>query len=170
MRRYRYAVNTGGDRWRRVIATSNLGAWMLVICWALVVFVLLTEPRLADTGRLRMRFGIFAFGHGVFFGILGFLVANALIRFRLRRLSWWTVVVLTLYGILGELVQTTVPGRTPSIIDLGADTLGAFVGATTWTILARWQSGTALRRAAQIWRHGRPMAHELTTVDRSILS
>jgi hypothetical protein len=78
-------VNTGGNRWRRLIATSNLGAWVLVLAWALIVFVLLTQPHLDDEGRQRLRFGVFELGHSAFFGVLGFLLSHALMRVQLRR-------------------------------------------------------------------------------------
>ncbi len=162
-------MHTGGDSWRRVIATTNLGAWLLVICWAVIVYVLLTEPHLDNEGRQRLRIGVFEMGHAVFFSVMGFLLAHALIRLQVPRFRWWTVVVLTFYGIVGEVVQTTIPGRSPSIVDLGADALGALVGAMTLTVLARWSSGAPLRQAIRMRPHGRPAEHELTALDRSIL-
>ncbi len=162
-------MHTGGDSWRRVIATTNLGAWLLVICWAVIVYVLLTEPHLDDEGRQRLRVGVFEMGHAAFFCVMGFLLAHALLRLQVPRFRWWTVVVLTFYGILGEVVQTTIPGRTPSIIDLAADALGALLGAMVLTILARLSSGAPLRQAMRMRPHGRPPEHELAALDRSIL-
>jgi VanZ family protein len=148
-------VNTGGNRWRRL--------------WALIVFVLLTQPHLDDEGRQRLRFGVFELGHSAFFGVLGFLLSHALMRVQLRRFVWWTVVLLTLYGIIGELLQATVPGRSPSITDVFADGLGAFVGATCLTVLARMSGGASLGRALRLWPRNRPAAPDLSLLEQSVL-
>jgi hypothetical protein len=47
-------------------------------------------------------------------------------------------VTITLYGIACELVQAGIPGRTPSLVDLGADVLGTYAGLLAWLVLARW--------------------------------
>ena len=135
---------------RRLSATSTLGAWLLVAAWVVIVFVLLTQPDADAIGGRRFRIGISAVAHGFFFCVLGFLAANAVIPLRIPRARWWIVVALTLYGIAGELVQSVVPGRTPSLVDLGADALGAFSGAVIWTALARWHSGATPRRSVRL--------------------
>jgi len=57
-----------------------------------------------------------------------------------RPLQVALVVVLfcLLYGISDELHQVFVPGRTPDILDLAADTTGAALVAVTWL----WSTGT----------------------------
>ena len=135
---------------RRLTATSTLGAWLLLAAWVIIVFVLLTQPDADDVGGRRFRIGTSAVAHAFFFSVLGFLAANAVIPLRIPRARWWIMVALTLYGIIGELIQSTVPGRTPSLVDLGADALGAFVGAMAWTALARWHSGASPRRSVRL--------------------
>ena len=140
-------VQIGGARGRRIIATTNVGAWALVVCWALIIVVLSVQAGTEDLGRGRLRLDTSTVGHAVFFAILGFLVANAIVRYRPRRHWWWTIVLVSIFGIADELMQSMIPLRSPSMADLIADVAGAFAGAIGWTILARWQSGTDLRRA-----------------------
>lgn len=130
---------------------SSVGAWVLVVCWALVIIVLSIQAGTEELGRGRLRLDRSTVGHAVFFTIFSFLVANAIARYRPRRLWWWTIVLVSIFGIVDELLQSLVPLRSPSMADLIADVVGAFVGAIGWTILARWQSGADLRRALRIW-------------------
>jgi VanZ family protein len=113
---------------RHGLAASGIGALWLVICWTLVIVVLSSQPDLDEAGGHRLRVGIFALGHGVFFTALGFLVANLFTRLGLRRIVWWTFVIATMFAVLDELHQAIVPGRDPSGIDLALDGLGAFLG------------------------------------------
>ena len=60
----------------------------------------------------------------------------AILWFQILRIyaikSWKTVLLVTFFsvgfGILIELIQMTIPGRYPSIIDMGLNTTGTFVG------------------------------------------
>lgn len=149
-------VQTGGDRGRQNFATTSVGAWLLVVCWALVVVVLSIQAGTEELGRGRLRLDVSTLGHAVFFTILSFLVANAIAPYRPRRHWWWTIVLVSIFGIVDELMQSLVPLRSPSMADLFADVVGAFVGAIGWTVLARWQSGASLRRAVRVWRPRRP--------------
>jgi len=135
---------------------TSVGAWLLVVCWALIVIVLSIQPGTEELGRGRLRIDISTVGHAVFFTILSFLVANAIARYRPRRLWWWTIVVVSMFGIVDELMQSLVPLRSPSVADLLADVVGAFIGPIGWTMLARWQSGAELRRAVRVWGPRRP--------------
>jgi VanZ family protein len=153
------------------MATSTVGSWLLVAAWALVVYVLLTQPDLFDEpGLRRLRLSPSSVGHAVFFAALGFLVTNAMARHQFRQQIWWTVVILTVYGIIGELLQATVPGRAASIVDVAADAIGAFAGAVACIVLARWHSGTDFRRAARLWSlRARGTARSATT-DHGVLA
>jgi VanZ family protein len=120
------------------LAGGRLAAWVLVVAWGLVIFVLSSVPDAEQIGRQRIRLDPSTIGHGVFFGILGFLVMHA-VHHAIPRLSlarWWTFVLVALYGVLDELHQVVVPGRSTSIVDLLVDGLGGFLGAAAWTWLA----------------------------------
>lgn len=163
-------MHIGGQRGRHILATTHVGAWLLVVCWALIIIVLLTQPGVDETGGRRLRLGGSSIGHAAFFSILGFLVAHALARQHLWRHWWWTVVIVAIFGIGGEVVQSGVPGRSPSLVDLGADALGGLAGAVAWTVMARWQSGANLRRAAAIWPPRRRRRRRRATVDHALLA
>lgn len=163
-------VQTDGDRGRRNVAMSSVGAWVLVVSWALIIFVVLVQPGADEIGQRRLRIGGSSIGHAAFFTVLGFLVANALSRPIPWRHWWWTLVIITLFGALGEIIQAGVPGRSPSLVDLGADVLGGFAGTVTWTVLARWQSGAAFRRAARVWPSRQRRRRRRTTVDHALLA
>ena len=51
------------------------------------------------------------------------------------------IVLGTLYGVSDEIHQSFVPPRTPDILDVAADSAGAFAGAIVMTLMARLQSG-----------------------------
>ncbi len=76
---------------------------------------------------------------------LEYLVLAALTYFALSRTTdWWvqerffaTIVASTLYGIFLEIVQAFLPYRSPSALDVLANTLGAVVGAAITIRLMR---------------------------------
>jgi VanZ family protein len=122
---------------RRVsLASTPVGAWMLVVCWALIILVLVVQPGLDEPGLRRLRITATTVGHAVFFAALALLAAHALFRHGVRRAVWWATVLTILFGIGCEVVQVDVPGRTASVGDLLADMLGAWVGAGTFGFVA----------------------------------
>ncbi len=79
--------------------------------------------------------------HFLAYGTLAFFVARAALRTgHTRRLGVWAFAVHTalLWGLLDEVHQAFVPGRSPDVIDLAADGLGASVGALV-RVLASWR-------------------------------
>ncbi|GAB5541240.1 MAG: VanZ family protein [Sandaracinaceae bacterium] len=71
--------------------------------------------------------------HMLEYGVLGFLVAHAARRTWPGRAPWRTfsvaVWITVLWGLLDEVHQAFVPGRSSEALDLVADTLGALTGA-----------------------------------------
>lgn len=123
------------------------------MAWALIILVLVTQPDIGEAGGRRFRIGGPALGHAAFFGVLGFLAANAALPLAIPRGRWWIMVALTLYGVACELIQASIPGRTPSLVDLGADVVGAYAGTLVWLALARWHSRLTIATMRQ--RSGR---------------
>lgn len=78
--------------------------------------------------------------HSLFFGVLGFLWA-LLVMSDAPRPAFWHVLLISLlvtgYGGLDEFHQSFVPGRTPDILDLAADTCGGLVSALLALLLLR---------------------------------
>jgi len=96
--------------------------------WAGVIFYLSSQPG-ADIPP--MFYGEDKLIHALVFGILGFFVlgamkteANGYRQFQ----PWLAVIVVTVYGVLDEVHQHFVPGRSPDIYDVMADAAGAMLG------------------------------------------
>jgi VanZ family protein len=146
-------VRAPGDPGPKAFAATPIGAWLLVLLWVLIIFVVSSQPDLDDVGRNRLRIGVSSGGHALFFGALALLVSNALMLHRPTRVVWWTVVLVSAFAVLDELHQVLVPGRDPSIVDLAADALGALTGAVAWVSVA-----------------GRPAAPAATPADQHVAS
>ena len=73
--------------------------------------------------------------HFLSFGSVAFWVAHGTMatvpRAHAMRVVVFAVLAAALWGLLDEIHQCFVPDRSPDIIDLAADTLGAIVGAST---------------------------------------
>ena len=72
--------------------------------------------------------------HFLSFGSVAFWVAHGTMatvpRAHAIRVVCFAVLAAALWGLLDEIHQTFVPGRSPDIVDLFADTLGAILGAS----------------------------------------
>ncbi len=66
--------------------------------------------------------------HLLCFGFLSFWVAFAC-RIREKKAFWIPSVIVSVYGIIDEIHQSFTPGRSCSVFDWMADTLGAVLGA-----------------------------------------
>lgn len=77
--------------------------------------------------------------HFVEYGVLGFLVAHAAFRTWPRhhplRTASLAVLVAVLWGLLDEIHQAFVPGRSSDVLDLVADGAGAVAGASLRKVL-----------------------------------
>ena len=74
--------------------------------------------------------------HAVLYAGLGFLTARCLARTRgMKTLSFCIFATLfaLAYGITDEIHQRFVPGRSPELGDIGADTVGGLVGALIYS-------------------------------------
>jgi VanZ family protein len=76
-------------------------------------------------------------GHSTAYAVLALLVLYALADGRVAAVTLRTMllaaVIASLYGVTDELHQRFVPGRSPDLLDVRADALGALVGV----VLAR---------------------------------
>ena len=121
----------------------------VVLAWAPAVVYMACIWGLSSTSM--MDFPIDAFPlrdkgvHTIEYGTLGLLLAHASFRTWPRhhplRTGALAVLITVLWGLLDEIHQAFVPGRSPDVLDLLADTMGAMVGTT-----ARY----AARRAARL--------------------
>ncbi|MFH1718042.1 MAG: VanZ family protein [Planctomycetota bacterium] len=54
---------------------------------------------------------------------------------------WLVLLTLIAYGIIDEILQSLVPGRSPDVMDFVADLTGVLTGLILFTILAFWPAG-----------------------------
>lgn len=74
--------------------------------------------------------------HFVCFGGLCFWVSFACCTKNFSKV-WIPVLIVSLYGIIDEIHQSFVPGRSTSVFDWMADTAGAFLGACVFLFVIK---------------------------------
>ena len=115
----------------RYLAFAPAAAWALVILW------LGSQPALASPVDFPFADKV---GHFGMFGLLGALLAFALYRVSVRASIAWPLVFGAAVGVLDELHQRSVPGRSSDWRDLVADVAGLTIGL--------WLTHIALDRLA----------------------
>lgn len=129
----------------RATRTQILLAWLpaalyMALIWAVSSIALPDLP--IESVPLRDK-GV----HFLEYGALGLLVAHATLRTWPHRSAARTlplaVLITVAWGVLDEIHQGFVPGRSAELLDLVADTLGAMAGAAL-----RFALRVARRRAA----------------------
>ena len=122
-------------------SSSSIQYWLPLAVW---VFVILAVSSIPGPTLLKVGFSVQdSVAHGAEYSVLGFLVyrwRRALGRKPAASLLAALGVGLLL-GSIDEFYQGFIPGRIPSVADLGADGLGAITGASIalvyYALLAR---------------------------------
>jgi hypothetical protein len=96
--------------------------WIFVFGWAYLIFYLTSIPNFKVSDNSVMSFLISSAGHFFFFGIQGALLYGAL-----PSQSGVALTLTSLYGVIDELHQRNIPGRSADPLDWILDTLGALV-------------------------------------------
>lgn len=76
--------------------------------------------------------------HGAAYGLLGFLLAFGffkLLRFSLKTKQGGVILTGVILGILDEIHQIFVPGRTPDPLDVAADAVGIVLGLILFRLI-----------------------------------
>jgi VanZ family protein len=100
-----------------------------VVVWMVFIYVMSSIPKLP---HVPLFFDANTVAHALVFGVL-FLLGERAFFYQhrspiLKRNSFWAAFALTcVYGILDEIHQSFVPGRTPDAMDVLADATGAIV-------------------------------------------
>ncbi len=105
--------------------------WLLVLslAWMALIFTLSAQSSVQIPALFFQQDKAL---HSLLFGTLGFLLALLVMSDATRPTLWHVLMVsllVTGYGGLDEFHQSFVPGRTPDILDLAADTSGGLVSA-----------------------------------------
>jgi VanZ family protein len=126
-----------------------LSLWGPVVLHMAVIFA---GSSTSDTDLLPGRF-VDKIAHMAIYALLGALVTRALSGGRLSAATWrhvvFAVLLSTLYGISDEWHQSFVPERTPDVMDLVADAIGAFAGALFVLVIGRLSVGRSTTLKAE---------------------
>jgi VanZ family protein len=101
---------------------------LLAIGWALVIFLLSSQP---GTDIPPLISGQDKLLHVLIFGIFGFLVLGSLPAAASGYTTYqaaMALTVVTVYGVLDEIHQRYVPGRSADVFDVVADIAGGMLG------------------------------------------
>jgi len=103
---------------------KNKGYIIATLAYSLAILALSLKPvsPVADEGILFEVF--WNFMHAPVYAFLAFLILKSFTpsNVKIYVLAFFITVI---YGILNELVQSFVPGRSPSLMDVGLNTIGA---------------------------------------------
>ena len=104
-----------------------LTAWFPPLAWAVLIFIFSSLPGSTIPSPFFSADKVFHLG---VYAVLGYLVARALGYYgRARRFVMvLSVLICFLYGVSDEFHQSFVPDRTPSFMDVAADTVGSCIG------------------------------------------
>ena len=117
--------------------TIRTGFLLAALSWAGLIFYLSSQPSIEAPALFPGQDKLF---HLIAFGVLGLLTMGSLQAPRAGyspRQVWLVVLAVTLYGILDEIHQYFVPGRSADVYDALADASGALLGAWTMYYLIR---------------------------------
>ncbi len=109
--------------------TGCLRRWIPPLAWMGLIFALSAQPTLPSAPEPWLDVVIKKSGHALAYGLLAWLYLRALrgggpASDRLRLLSLALAVA---YGVTDEYHQSFVPGRTPRLLDVLIDGLGATI-------------------------------------------
>lgn len=122
----------------RAAAETLSGRLLPPVAWIALSFYLSHQPTLPYPGDLDAKI-VSTMGHVGVFGVLAVLFwwALGLTGMAFGRRGLLAIVLTVIYGFLDEWHQSFVPGRTPDILDIIADTVGATLAILLVTWLAR---------------------------------
>lgn len=95
--------------------------WLATAAWAVLIFYLTSIPNLRLTENTLVNILIANGSHFFFFGVQGALLYAS------HKHVTSAITLTSLYGVIDELHQISVPGRTADVADWVMDTFGALV-------------------------------------------
>lgn len=111
---------------------NRSAAWLAVALWMTAIFILSAQPELPRAPEPLLDTLLKKGGHALGYAVLASLVYHAMrLTWPMRSQRWRTLCAFGLtvaYALSDEWHQSFVPGRTPSLLDVGIDTLGAVGG------------------------------------------
>ncbi len=123
----------------------------LILAWAPALLYMAVIWTVSSMERPTFPVSLFPFRdkgvHTTEFAVLAFLLAHACIRTFERhprvRVALAAMLLTFLWGVLDEMHQAFVPGRSADVLDLCADALGTFVGVNARMLLGMIRPSSA---------------------------
>jgi VanZ family protein len=141
-KRYKnYNTTAKKNLYKTPFLSNSMFHWMPFLVYAGFIFYLSSQPYVGIPDVLLLTFDPEKlFLHIIEYLPLGFLAARAVSKS--PRLSSFGLFVLPVaisagYGLSDEVHQLFVPGRTASVLDVIADTVGALFGVYLWLLTFR---------------------------------
>jgi VanZ family protein len=103
------------------------GHWLWAVAVVATVFIASGRGRVAGPDIVNFDKLV----HAAVFGLTATLLARSFVR---RRFAWWAVLIVSAYGAADEFHQYFTPGRTASVADWVADTLGASLAVALYQL------------------------------------
>ncbi len=100
--------------------------YLLPLLWAILIWRLTTTPNLVVAPESWLNTLIMSGSHFFFFGVLAVLL-SVCFRYQPSIIDHWPLLLTSLYGLLIELVQRGIPGRSADPVDWLLDTTGALI-------------------------------------------
>ena len=120
-------LNTPSPLGGRSKRAQALALWAPAVVWAVLIYYLSSLPGSTIPSPFFSADKVFHLG---VYAVLGYLVARALGYYGgARRFAMvLSVLICFLYALSDEFHQSFVPDRTPSFMDVTADTVGSLIG------------------------------------------
>jgi VanZ family protein len=115
-------------------------SYLPAVIWAVLILAVSSIPDLSAPG---LGFSVTdKIAHFVEYFILGFLTARAISTFVMEPLKifWISSTITSGFGILDELHQLLIPGRTTEGLDMAADILGSVLAAALFAGIVQRKS------------------------------
>jgi VanZ family protein len=107
---------------------QNKFLWFLTLSWAGLTLYLTTIPNFSPSADTLFSWLISNGGHFFFFGVLAILLYKSLLSSQFLLLPFHlSLLTSSLYGLIIEYIQLSIPGRSFDLIDWGLDTFGAII-------------------------------------------
>lgn len=111
--------------------------WIATILWAGLIWRLTTTPQLVVTEEFWLQNILMMGAHFIFFGIQAVLIRLTFWQSKIDQRSFLSVSATSIFGLVVELRQLSIAGRSGDPVDWLLDTLGAI---TFLLILKKLQS------------------------------
>ena len=105
---------------------QSILAFLPSLLWAGFIFILSAQKMLPGFTLSAADFVLKKTGHMFVYAVLYWLIVKGFkkLGYKFEQIWWQALIICVIYAITDELHQSTVPGRTATLRDIGYDLLG----------------------------------------------